>query len=52
MEFDDPITAVNVLITKVKKLIKEDLEIKYLMAIYSIRVENFKTVFLIDKILS
>ena len=51
IEFDDPITAGNVLITKVKNLLKEDLERNYLMAIYNNRVENFKSVFLIDNIL-
>ena len=51
MEFDDPITAGNVLITKDKKLLKEDLERNYLMAIYINRVENFKSVLLIDNIL-
>ena len=33
IEFDDPITAGNVLITKVKKLLKEDLERNYLVEI-------------------
>ena len=47
-EFDDPITAG---IRKVKKLLKEDLERNYLMAIYNNRVENFKAIFLIDNIL-
>ena len=51
IEFDDPITASNVLTEKVKKLLKEDLEREYLMAMYTNRVENFKSVFLIDKIL-
>ena len=51
LEFDDPITAGNVIILKVKKLLKEDLERNYLMAIYNNRVENFKSVFLIDNIL-
>ena len=51
IEFDDPITAGNVLITKIKKLLKEDLGRIYLMAIYNNRVENFKSVFLIDNIL-
>ena len=51
IEFDDPIRAGNVLITKVKKLLQEDLERNYLMAIYNNRVENFKSVFLIDNIL-
>ena len=51
IEFDDPITAGNVLITEAKKLLREDLERNYLMAIYNNRVENFKSVFLIDNIL-
>ena len=32
-------------------LLKEDLERNYVMAIYNNRVENFKSVFLIDNIL-
>ena len=51
IEFDDPIKAGDVIITKVKKLLKEDLERNYLMAIYNNRVENFKAIFLIDNIL-
>ena len=51
IEFDDPITAGNVVTEKVKKLLKEDLERNYLMAIYNNRVENFKAIFLIDNIL-
>ena len=50
IEFDDPIIADNVLITKVKKLVKEDLERNYQMAIYNNRVENCKSVVLIDNI--
>ena len=50
-EFEDLITADNVLTAKVRKLLKEDLEINHLMAIYNNRVENFKSVFLIDNIL-
>ena len=45
------ITAGKVLTEKVKKLLKEDLERNYLMAIYDNRVESFKYVFLIDNIL-
>ena len=51
IEFDDPITAGNVVTEKIKKLLKEDLERNYLMAIYNNRVENFKAIFLIDNIL-
>ena len=51
IEFDDPITAGNVLSAKVKKLLKEDLERNYVMAIYNNRVENFKSIILIDNIL-
>ena len=50
-EFDDPITAGNVVTEKIKKLLKEDLERNYLTAIYNNRVENFKAIFLIDNIL-
>ena len=50
-EFEDLITADNVLTAKVRKLLKEDLEINHLMAIYNNRVENFKSVSLIDNIL-
>ena len=35
----------------VEKLLKENLKRNYLMAIYKNRVENVKSVFLIDKIL-
>ena len=50
IEFDDPLTAGNVVTAKVKKLLNEDLERVYLIAIYNSRVENFKSVFLIDNI--
>ena len=51
IEFNDSIIAGNVLTEKVKKLLKEDLEGNYLMAIYNNRVENFKSVFFIHNIL-
>ena len=51
IEFNHPITAGNVFTEKVKKLLKEDLERNYLMAIYNNMAENFKSVFLIDNIL-
>ena len=51
IEYDDPLTAGNVVTAKVKKLLNEDLERVYLIAIYNSRVENFKSVFLIDNIL-
>ena len=44
IEFDDQITAGNVLTAKIKKLLKEDLERNSLMAIYNNRVENCKSV--------
>ena len=50
IQFDDPITAGNVLAAQAKKLLKEDLERNYLIAIYNNRVENFKSFFLVDKI--
>ena len=51
IEFEDRITAGNVLAAKVKKFLKEDIERNYLMSIYDSNVENFKSVFLIDNIL-
>ena len=51
IEFDDPITAGNILIIEIKRLLKEDLERNYLIAIYNNRVENFKSAFLIDNVL-
>ena len=51
IEFDDQITAGNVLTAKIKKLLKEDLERKFLMAINNNRSEKFKSVILIDNIL-
>ena len=51
IEFDDLITAGNVVSKKVKKLVKEDLERNYRMATYDNRVGNFKSASLIDNIL-
>ena len=48
IELDDQTTADNLLTEKIIKLLKEDLERSYLMAIYVNRLENFKSVFLID----
>ena len=51
IKFDDLITAGNVVTEKVRKLLKEELERNYLLPMYYYRVENFKSVLLIDNIL-